>query len=118
MINRRRILTGLVAAPFVARLGLLMPVRPVTASGGLVALQPAYRIDQNIYSRVHYAIGLDGAIRIFLDHEMVGGQVPRLRPDHPLAQIDGQWDFTTLAESGRLGPVRAAVLPHPAILSG
>jgi hypothetical protein len=29
MMHRRRILTGLVAAPFVARLGLLMPVRSI-----------------------------------------------------------------------------------------
>lgn len=28
-MNRRRILTGLVAAPFVARLGILMPVRSI-----------------------------------------------------------------------------------------
>lgn len=38
-MNRRRILTGLVAAPFVARLGLLMPVRPVLASGGIVEVK-------------------------------------------------------------------------------
>lgn len=45
-MNRRRILTGLVAAPFVARLGILMPVRPVLASGGIVEVKwwllPAY----------------------------------------------------------------------------
>jgi hypothetical protein len=38
-MNRRRILTGLVAAPFVARLGLLMPVRSVLASGGFVTVE-------------------------------------------------------------------------------
>lgn len=103
-MNRRRILTGLVAAPFVARLGLLMPVRPVLESGGLVLPGPPYLINSCPYTRAHYAIGIDGDVRVFLDSELVNSQLPRLRPDHPLAQIDGQWDFTTLAESGRLGP--------------
>jgi len=31
-MNRRRILAGAIAAPFVARMGLLMPVRPVLAA--------------------------------------------------------------------------------------
>ena len=30
-MNRRRLLTGAIAAPFVARLGLLMPVTPLPA---------------------------------------------------------------------------------------
>lgn len=39
-MNRRRILTGLVAAPFVARLGLLMPVRSIEpAWSGVVTIQ-------------------------------------------------------------------------------
>lgn len=111
-MNRRRILTGMVAAPFVARLGLLMPVRPVLsmrqmlANSGALDFEAAWPIHQDVYSRVHYAIGIDGSVRVLLDHELVDGRRPRLRPDHPLAQIDGQWDFTTLAESRTLGPAQ------------
>ena len=105
-MNRRRILTGLVAAPFVARLGLLMPVRPVLASGGLAPPGSPYLINSCLYRRVHFAIGIDGSVRVFLDHELVDGRPPRLRPDHPLALIDGQWDFATLAESRMLGPAQ------------
>lgn len=36
---RRRILTGLVAAPFVARLGLLMPVRSVPVWSGVITIE-------------------------------------------------------------------------------
>ena len=103
-MNRRRILTGLVAAPFVARLGLLMPVRPVLsmrsmlANSGALDFETAWPVHQDVYRRLHYAIGPDGFVRAFFADDLA-----RLRS---MPEADGQWDFTTLAESRMLGPAQ------------
>ena len=75
-MNRRRILTGLVAAPFVARLGLLMPVRPVLsmrsmlANSGALDFETAWPVHQDVYRRLHYAIGPDGFVRAFFADDL------------------------------------------------